>query len=154
MTLVWYIQEIFDCIETNAFDIDFRYPTRDIFLAHLKVKSNDSHLYVLVNHWPSRVGKYQTCQLNDTAQARNTVGERSGKIVVGIFKFDRTIVDKFPNLSKTTENQLYFKDLTELCPDPSLITFPQNNKSIMDQLDEKWNSNVLVMGDFNDEPYD
>lgn len=153
-TCLIYSKEMFDCLETKAFDIDFRYPTRDIFFAHLKVKSNDSHLYVLVNHWPSRMGKYQTCQPNDTAQARNTVGERCGKIVDGILKFDRTIVDKFPNLKKTSEEQQYLKELSDLAPDPNLITFLQNNKSIMDQLDEKWNSNVLVMGDFNDEPYD
>ena len=63
-------------------------------------------------------------------------------------------LDKFPNLKKTSEDQQYLKELSELAPDPNLITFLQNNKSIMDQLDEKWNSNVLVMGDFNDEPYD
>ena len=51
---VGILKEIFDCLETNSFDIDFRYPTRDIFSAHLKIKSNDSDLHVLVNHWPSK----------------------------------------------------------------------------------------------------
>ena len=153
-TCLVYSKEIFDCLETNSFDIDFRYPTRDIFLAHLKIKSNDSDLHVLVNHWPSRLGKYQTCQPNETAQARNTVGERCGKIVDGILKFDRAIIDKFPILRKTSENQQYLKELYELDPDPNLASLLQNNEPILEQLDNKWNSNILVMGDFNDEPYD
>jgi hypothetical protein len=155
-TCLVYSKEMFDCLETKGYDIDFRYPTRDIFYVHLKVKSNNADLHVLVNHWPSRVGKILSCQPNDTAQARNTVGERCGKIVDEILKFDRKVIDRFPTLTKISKDQNYLEDLAKLYPDKELEVLHDNNnnQSILKQLDDKWNSNLLVMGDFNDEPYD
>lgn len=126
-TCLVYSKDKFDCLDTNAYNIDFRYPTRNIFQAHLKVKENDSDLYVLVNHWPSRRGKYEACQPNDTAQARNTVAEKCGKIVDTLLKVPTEEVYKMPHIF---------------------------NKDHIMKLDYELNKNILLMGDFNDDPYD
>jgi hypothetical protein len=126
-TCLVYSKEMFECLNTSAYDIDFRYPTRDIFQAHLKVKENDSELHILVNHWPSRRGKYDSCQPNDTAHARNTVAEKCGKIVDTLLKVSKEQVYLLPNIF---------------------------NKNDLIKLDYEWNKNILLMGDFNDDPYD
>ena len=126
-----YSKDIFELIETKAYSIDFRYPTRDILLTHLKVKSNDADLYILVNHWPSRRGKFESCQPNDTAHARNTVAESCGKIVDAILKIPK-------------------KELIQM-PEEFLV---HENSTCLEKLENEWNKNVLVMGDFNDDPYD
>lgn len=77
--------------------MDLRNPTREIIKVHLKVKENNSDLFVLVNHWPSKRGKFDACQSNDTAQARNTVAERRGKIVDETLKISKNELEKLPN---------------------------------------------------------
>ncbi len=125
-----YSRDIFELIDTKAYSIDFRYPTRDILLAHLKVKSNDADLYILVNHWPSRRGKFESCQPNDTAHARNSVAESCGKIVDAILKIPKE------ELFQISEGFLN-----------------GDNRQYLEKLEGEWNKNVLLMGDFNDEPY-
>jgi hypothetical protein len=68
-TCLIYSKDKFDILETKEFSIDFRYPTRDIFLAKLRVKTNGGEIYVLVSHWPSRRGKFEGCNPNDSAHA-------------------------------------------------------------------------------------
>jgi endonuclease/exonuclease/phosphatase family protein len=53
-TCLVYAKDVFDCVETKSFRINFRYQTRDILLAKLRVRQNNAELLVLVNHWPSR----------------------------------------------------------------------------------------------------
>ena len=91
-----YSRDIFELIDTKGYSIDFRYPTRDILLTHLKVKYNDADLYILVNHWPSRRGKFESCQPNDTAHARKTVAESCGKIVDTILKIPKEELIQMP----------------------------------------------------------
>lgn len=129
-TCLIYSKDKFDLLETKGFSIDFRYPTRDIFLAKLRVKTNGAEIYILVSHWPSRRGKFEGCQPNDTAHARNAVAESCGKIIDGILKIPKDELFKLPDeLNDETIHKL-------------------------DRLDQEWNKNVLLMGDFNDEPYD
>lgn len=100
--------------------IHLRYPTRDVFEVKLKVKSNDSELVVLVNHWPSRsIGRLET------EPYRITVASQCGKIIDEHLKFS-----KLEYMAKT------------------------DSKKTLKEVNERWNKNVLVMGDFNDEPYD
>ncbi len=147
-TCLIYSKEIFDCIDTKGYSIDLRYPTRDIFYVHLKVKKNNSDLYVLVNHWPSRRGRYESCRPNDTAYARNVAGEKSGIVVDKILKVDKNKLQElpnvnFPNPTKSNENQNYLEELEKL---NSLTKF-------LEELDYHWNKNILIMGDFNDDPF-
>ena len=88
-------------------------------------------MYILVNHWPSRRGKFESCQPNDTAHARNTVAESCGKIVDAILKIPKEELIHMPEELLVYENSTCFE-----------------------KLENEWNKNVLVMGDFNDEPYD
>ena len=127
-TCLIYSREKFEYLKTNAYNIDFRYPSRDIFEAHLKIKENNSDLFVLVNHWPSRRGKYEACQPNDTSHARNIIAEKCGKIIDTLLKIPKE----------------------EICNMPASIF----NKDHLIKLDCELNKNVLLMGDFNDEPYD
>ncbi|MEO2019273.1 MAG: hypothetical protein ABGZ53_33480 [Fuerstiella sp.] len=64
--------------------VHLRYPTRDIFEVHLKVKHNNSDLVVLVNHWPSRRrGRLET------EPFRMTVASHCSQIVDSILKLSR-----------------------------------------------------------------
>lgn len=100
--------------------VHLRFPTRDIFEVHLKVKANASELIVLVNHWPSRrAGKQQT------APFRMTAAEHCGALVDGIVRIPRR---EFLELQDT---------------DVSLF-----------RLNQAWDRNILLMGGFNDEPWD
>ena len=56
-TCLIYSNSIFEFIKSKSYNMDLRYPTRDIFYVKLKVLSNNSNLHVFVNHWPSRRGK-------------------------------------------------------------------------------------------------
>ncbi len=125
-----FSKDIFEIVDTKGYTIDFRYPTRDIFLAKLKVKSNGTEVYVLVNHWPLRRGKFENCQPNDTAHSRNTVAENCSKIVDSILKIPKEELYQLPEEFLNDEN----------------VRFLQ-------KIEDEWNKNVLLMGDFNDEPY-
>lgn len=130
-TCLVYSKDIFEIVDTKGYTIDLRYPTRDIFLAKLKVKSNGTELYILVNHWPSRRGKFESCQPNDTAHARNTVAESCGKIVDSILKIPKEELYQIPEQFLNDEDVHY-----------------------LEKLEDEWNKNILLMGDFNDEPFD
>lgn len=127
-TCLIYPREKFECLKTNAYNIDFRYPSRDIFEAHLKIKENDSDLFVLVNHWTSRRGKYETSRSIDTSNARNIIAEKCGKVVDKLLKIPKEEIFNMPS---------------------SIF-----NRDHLRKLDLELNKNVLLMGDFNDDPYD
>lgn len=126
-TCLIFNKNIFDFISSESFGIDIRYPTRDILKVHLKIKENKADLFVLVTHWPSRRSKPEICQSNDTAQLRNIVAEKCGKIVDKMLKISKEELEKLSN---------------------NLL-----NATIIDMLNKEWNKNVLLMGDFNDDPY-
>ncbi|MEZ6131010.1 MAG: hypothetical protein R3C59_20255 [Planctomycetaceae bacterium] len=104
---------------TSGHTVSLRYPTRDIFEVHLKVKSNQSDLVVLVNHWPSRKPGRQ-----ETEPFRVTVASHCGRLVADNVKLSR-------------------RDYLML----------QDNDQALQTLNDAWNRNVLLMGDFNDEPW-
>lgn len=128
-TCLIYSKSVFDCLDAVSWNIHFRYPTRDIFQARLRVKENKAVIDVLVNHWPSRRGKRESCDPNDTEYSRCIVAENCGKIVDNILK-------------------LPSGDLNSL-PDDFL-----QNQEIVENVNRRWNRNVLLMGDLNDEPFD
>jgi hypothetical protein len=116
-------------VETISRNIHFRYPTRDIFQAYLRVKENQAEIDVMVNHWPSRRGKGEGCDPNDTDYSRCMVAENCGMIIDDILKIPRGELENLPD------------DLL-------------NNSGILSKLNQSWNRNILLMGDFNDEPFD
>ncbi|MEZ6124464.1 MAG: hypothetical protein R3C49_15000 [Planctomycetaceae bacterium] len=77
-TSLIYSKRIFDVdlSRTQGHLVHLRYPTRDIFEVHLKVRQNDADLTVLVNHWPSRsLGRLET------EPFRMTVASHCGRLV-------------------------------------------------------------------------
>ena len=120
-TSLIYSTRIFDIDEskTQGHMVHLRYPTRDIFEVHLKVRSNNADLTVLVNHWPSRsLGQLET------EPFRMTVASHCGKLVDDNVKLSR-------------KEYLQLKD----------------NELSLHILNKAWDSNVLLMGDLNDEPW-
>lgn len=119
-TSLIYSDQVFDDPQPEDMKghmIFLRFPTRDIFEVHLKVKANDAELTVLVNHWPSRrQGQYES------EPHRITVAEHCGRLVDNFLKFSRQ-------------------------------DYPPDTVAGLAQINEKWNRNVLVMGDLNDEPF-
>ncbi|MEW6207186.1 MAG: endonuclease/exonuclease/phosphatase family protein [Acidobacteriota bacterium] len=103
--------------DMKAHNVFLRFPTRDIFEVHLRVKANDAELRVLVNHWPSRrQGQYES------EPHRITVAEHCGRLIDGFLKFSRQ-------------------------------DYPPDTAAGLAEINERWNRNVLVMGDLNDEPF-
>lgn len=137
-TCLIYSTDVFECIDTKSYNINLRYPTRDIFEADLVLKINQSDLKVLVNHWPSRKGKSELCDPNDTEFSRCMVAESCGKIVDEILKIPKGELYTYPNeIFRFTDGK------------------NNNNSSLyLDKLEQRANSNILLMGDFNDEPFD
>ena len=125
-TCLIYSKRIFKFIDAKSHNIYFRYPTRDIFQANLSVinNNNNSELSVLVNHWPSRIGGRF-----ETEPLRIAVAENCARAVENILKVSLDYLKEMPNNLKENEESL-------------------------DKLNQKWNKNVLVMGDFNDNPFD
>lgn len=120
-TSLIYSKKMFEVDEskTAGHMVHLRFPTRDIFEVHMKVKSNDAELIVLVNHWPSRSrGRLET------EPYRMTVASHCGQLVDRSVKLDR-------------KEYLSLKD----------------NEVSLHRLNAAWDSNVLVMGDLNDEPW-
>jgi hypothetical protein len=124
-TCLIYSKDKFKFNYAKSYNIDFRYPTRDIFLTNLSVLQNYSELTVLVNHWPSRGGGGRL----ETEPLRIAVAENCGRAVEDILKLSWDELVKLPKNLKDDEN-------------------------VLTQLNQKWNKNVLVMGDLNDNPYD
>lgn len=97
-----------------------RYPTRDIFEAHFKVRANDSELMVLVNHWPSR-----SADAHLSESLRISVADYCARLIDGHLKLSRR---EYLQLRQTELSLLH--------------------------LNSAWDRNILLMGDFNDEPWD
>ena len=108
----------------KAYNILFRYPTRDVFLANLTTIQNNSEITVLVNHWPSRVGGRF-----ETEPWRIGVAENCARAVEEVLKVSWNELLELPDDLKKDENALA-------------------------KLNQRWNRNVLIMGDLNDNPYD
>ena len=131
-TCLIYSNKIFEQIDGRGYMVNFRFPTRDIFYAKLRVLKNNTKLNVLVNHWPSRRGRDDYSELMDTEYSRYMTAEHCGKIVDSILKYPKTEIEKFPNNFYSTHE----------------------GRTVLEKLEERWNINILVMGDFNDEPFD
>jgi hypothetical protein len=131
-TCLIYSNKIFEQIDGRGYMVNFRFPTRDIFYAKLRVLMNNTKLNVLVNHWPSRRGRDDYSELMDTEYSRYMTAEHCGKIVDSILKYPKMEIEKFPNNFYSTHE----------------------GKTVLEKLEERWNINILVMGDFNDEPFD
>ena len=123
---------MFEQLDGHGYMINFRFPTRDIFYAKLRVLKNNAKLNVLVNHWPSRRGRDDFSELMDTEYTRYMAAEHCGRIVDSILKYPKMEIEKFPNN----------------------VDSIQEGKTVLEKLEERWNINILVMGDFNDEPFD
>ena len=102
--------------KTRGHLVHLRYPTRDIFEVHLKVKHNNSDLVVLVNHWPSR-----SSGRLETEPFRMTVASHCGQIVDSILKLARRdylqLKDNEPSLHRLNvqwdRNVLLMGDLND-----------------------------------------
>jgi YD repeat-containing protein len=123
-TSLIYSAKIFKFINADAYNVYLRYPTRDIFRVHLEVIENTAELDVIVNHWPARVRGGQC----ETEPLRITAAECCGRVIDSILKYQAEEL-------KGMQDDL------------------QSDECIA-KLDERWNKNVLVMGDFNDQPFD
>lgn len=125
-TSLIYSKRVFDFDESKSQGhlVHLRYPTRDIFEVHLKVKANDSDLVVLVNHWPSRsLGRLET------EPFRMTVASHCGRLLDD-------------NLKLARKDYLQLKD-----DDASLeklnSAWDRNVLLMGDLNDEPWNRSVM-----------
>src|SRR5918995_1286762 len=124
-TCLIYSKKVFKFIDAKTHNIYFRYPTRDIFQVNLSViNNNNSELNVLVNHWPSRTGGRF-----ETEPLRIAVAENCARAVESVLKVSLDYLKEMPDNLKEDEESLA-------------------------KLNQKWNKNVLVMGDLNDNPFD
>ena len=123
-TSLIYSTKVFRFVNANSYNVYLRYPTRDIFHVRLEVIENAAELDVIVNHWPARVRGGQC----ETEPLRITAAECCGRVVDNILKYP--VVEL-----KSMQDNL------------------QSDECIA-KLNERWNKNVLVMGDFNDQPFD
>lgn len=119
---------------TRKFDVDqqrikghlvhLRFPTRDIFEVHLKVRSNNADLAVLVNHWPSRSwGRLES------EPFRLTVASHCGQLVDQNLKLSRK---EYLQLSDTEVSLHRLND-----------SWDRNVLVMGDLNDEPWNRSVL-----------
>ncbi|MCP4787199.1 MAG: hypothetical protein GY903_12000 [Fuerstiella sp.] len=117
-TTLIYSTKHFDVDEskTRGHLVHPRYPSRDIFEVHLKVKHNNSDLVVLVNHWPSRrKGRLET------EPFRMTVASHCSQVVDSILKLSRRdylqLKDNEPSLHRLNvewdRNVLLMGDLND-----------------------------------------
>ncbi len=123
-TCLLYSRKKFRLNSLRGYNANLRYPTRDILVANFTLLENNSELTVFVNHWPSRAGGRY-----ETEPWRIAVAENCARAVEEILKIDQ-------------------KDLENLPVDL------RYDEKALSQLNQKWNRNILLMGDFNDNPYD
>lgn len=95
----------------------------------MRIKENNAELLVLVNHWPSRRGKKDGFDQHDTEFSRCMVAENCGRIIDDLLKIPFEEIKYLPH---------------EILSD----------KRYIDTINTRWNKNVLLMGDFNDDPFD
>ncbi len=123
-TCLIYSKNMFRFNFAKRYNINFRYPTRDVFLVNLSVLQNNAEISVLVNHWPSRGGgRFETEPL------RIGVAENCARAVEDVVKVPIGELQKLPDNIR-------------------------NNEEVLAKINQRWNRNVLIMGDFNDNPYD
>jgi len=123
-TCLIYRKDAFRFNFAKSYNINFRYPTRDIFLVNLTILQNNAEISVLVNHWPSRGGgRFETEPL------RIGVAENCARAV--------------EDLVKVSIDEL------QMLPDNM-----RSNGEVLAKINQQWDRNVIVMGDFNDNPYD
>lgn len=123
-TSLIYSTKVFRFINANSYNVYLRYPTRDIFHVNLESIENNAELNVIVNHWPARVRGGQC----ETEPLRITAAEGCARVVDGILKHPLHELQSMQDNLQTDE--------------------------CIAKLNERWNKNVLVMGDFNDQPFD
>ncbi len=123
-TCLIYSKRIFRFIHANSHNVYLRYPTRDIFHVQLEIVENNAALDVIVNHWPARA-RGGYCE---TEPFRITAAEGCARVVDSILKFPLNELKGMPDNLQTDE---------------CILT-----------LNERWNKNILIMGDFNDQPFD
>ena len=127
-TSLIYSRDVFsvDQQKTRGHLVFLRFPTRDIFEVHLKVKSNDSDLVVLVNHWPSRSrGRLET------EPFRMTVAGHCGRLVDDNLKLSRG------EYLELEDNEISLHRLNH--------TWNRNVLIMGDLNDEPWDRSVLDM---------
>jgi len=113
-----------DQSKTHGHMVHLRYPTRDIFEVHLKVKRNNSDLVVLVNHWPSRsAGRLES------EPFRMTVASHCGKLVDGNVKLSRK------DYLRLKDNEVSLHELNK--------AWNRNVLVMGDLNDEPWNRSVM-----------
>jgi hypothetical protein len=123
-TCLIYSKNVFRFNFAKSYNINFRYPTRDVFLVNLSILQNNAEISVLVNHWPSRGGgRFETEPL------RIGVAENCARAVEDMVKVPMDELQGLPDNMR-------------------------NNEDVLAKINQKWNRNVLVMGDLNDNPYD
>jgi hypothetical protein len=150
-TCLIYSSKVFDFIESKAFNIHLRYPTRDLYYVKLRAKQNNSDLHVFVNHWPSRRGKDDFTESDDTEFARCVVAENCGKIIDDILKIPRSESRLLPDCIIDCDTRDNINDpVDDFVSDQEK---DQQKEEIITKIETKWNENILLMGDFNDEPY-
>ncbi|VFJ13127.1 hypothetical protein [Candidatus Nitrosocosmicus franklandus] len=123
-TCLLYSKKKFKLNSVRGYNISLRYPTRDILVVNFTVLENNADLTVIVNHWPSRSGGRY-----ETEPLRIAVAENCARAIEDILKIDQRDLETLPI------------DL-------------RNDKESLSLLNQKWNRNILLMGDFNDNPYD
>jgi hypothetical protein len=155
-TCLIYSNSIFEFIESKSYNMDLRYPTRDIFYVKLKVLQNNSNLHVFVNHWPSRRGKDDLTESDETEFARSLVAENCGTLIDDILKIPKEESHKLPKcLIDCPEYEKDFKSNDQdAIPDKvNKEEIKKRNENLLKKIDGVWDENILLMGDFNDEPY-
>jgi Endonuclease/Exonuclease/phosphatase family len=155
-TCLIYSNSVFEFIESKSYNMDLRYPTRDIFYVKLKVLQNNSNLHIFVNHWPSRRGKDDSTESDETEFARSLVAENCGKLVDNILKIPKKESHRLPKcLIDCPEYEKDFKpnDQDAISDKFNIEEIKKRNENLLTKLDDMWNENILLMGDFNDEPY-
>ena len=128
-----------------------RYPTRNIFYVKLKVLHNNSNLYILVNHWPSRRGKDNFTDSDETEFARYLVAEYCGKLIDNIIKIPKEEFHRLPKcLIDCPEYESDFKpdDQDSISDKFNKEEIIKQNENLIKKLDDEWNENILLMGDF------
>lgn len=104
--------------------VHLRFPTRDIFEVHLRVRSNQSDLVVLVNHWPSRsYGRLES------EPFRLTVASHCGELV------DRNLKLPRREYLKLSDSEVSLHRLNE--------AWDRNVLVMGDLNDEPWNRSVM-----------
>lgn len=151
-----YSNSIFEYIDSKSYNMNLRYPTRDIFYIKLKVLSNNSNLHVFVNHWPSRRGKDDFTESDETEFARSFVAENCGKLIDDILKIPKEKSFRLPKcLIDCPEYEKDFKpyDQDAITDKLDKDEIRRRNDNLLKILNDVWNENIILMGDFNDEPY-